>query len=86
MISQICNFLSGGGAVSKKQLKEQREQTRKIEGLLKEFEELKQELFKGELFVVLPEGPKTDRYSQLLAYFHPQFRWKEWKNPMKEAV
>lgn len=83
MITQICQFFTGG-SMSRKEEREKREQTRKMEELLKEFEALKEELFKGETFVVLPEGPKTDRYNQLLALFRPQFRWKGWKSPLKE--
>lgn len=72
--------------MSKKEEREKRAQTRKMEELLKEFEGLKQELFKGKTFVVLPEGPKADRYNQLLAFFRPQYRWKGWESPLEEAV
>ena len=47
-----------------------------------EFLRLKSELFGKSLFVILDETAEdTIRYNQLLGYFYPEFRTKEWINP-----
>lgn len=51
--------------------------------LVKEFKDLKKEIFGNDMFVVMDENdPKTKRYNQLLAYFYPQFRTDGWKSPV----
>jgi len=47
-----------------------------------EFLNLKDELFGSSMFVVLDdESEKTKRYNQLLGYFFPCYRTKDWINP-----
>ncbi len=51
-----------------------------------EFKELKKKIFYSgntkDMFVILDDKhPDTIRYNQLLGYFYPYFRTKNWINP-----
>ena len=60
-----------------------REQSKKLVELLREFKELKRKLFGNSMFVVLDETSKdVKRYNQLFALFYPNFRTKDWTNPL----
>ncbi len=60
-----------------------RTQTKTMRDLLVEFKELKGKLFNGALFVVMDEeSAEAKRYSQLLQFFHPQFRTKAYVSPL----
>ena len=63
-----------------------RQQTQKMENLLKEFHSLKEKIFGKDMFVTVPdkEPEEHKRYDQLLAYFNPCFRTQNWINPMQE--
>ena len=51
--------------------------------LLKEFKALKIELFGDNMLAIQSDDSKKwKRYDQLLAYFHPEFRTKNWINPI----
>jgi hypothetical protein len=51
--------------------------------LLNEYKQLKDEVFDGEMFVVLDQDDnKVQRYNQLLGFFYPQFRTSDWKSPV----
>jgi len=53
-----------------------------IEGLKNEFISLKKEIFGECKFVVMDDqDPKTKRYNQLLGFFYPCYRTKDWINP-----
>lgn len=53
-----------------------------LKKLHNEFQSLKAEVFANGPFVAVePDDEKQNRYSQLLAYFFPQFRTKNWINP-----
>jgi len=50
--------------------------------LLEEFKTLKADLFVNAMFVVQDDGdPRWERYDQLLGYFYPEFRTKNWVSP-----
>jgi len=53
--------------------------------LLDEFKQLKNEIFAQGDFVVIedPDDVKMQRYNQLLGFFYPQFRTKNWINPVQ---
>ena len=55
----------------------------KVNPLKDEYLTLKAKLFGGSMFVVLEDTQEQKRYDQLLAYFYPQFRTKNWINPSK---
>lgn len=64
-----------------------REQTKTMRDLLVEFKELKGKLFGGASFVVIDEeSAEAKRYSQLLQFFHPQFRTKAYVSPLAFEV
>jgi hypothetical protein len=49
-----------------------------------EYEKLKKELFGNNVFVVLDDqDPKTQRYNQLLGFFFPCYRTKNWQSPIQ---
>lgn len=51
--------------------------------LLNEYKNLKQEIFGNSKFVILDEtSERVKRYNQLLAFFYPQFRTKDWVSPV----
>jgi hypothetical protein len=51
--------------------------------LLSEYKQLKDEVFDGEMFVVLDQDDKkVQRYNQLLGFFYPQFRTSDWISPV----
>ena len=61
-----------------------RDQTAQMQRLLKEFKELKESLFGNSTFVVLNQNDaKTQRYNQLLQFFYPSFRTKDFVSPIK---
>lgn len=60
-----------------------RTQTKKMNELLNEFKALKEKLFAGGTFVVMnDDGIETKRYDQLFQFFHPEFRTKQFINPL----
>jgi hypothetical protein len=53
--------------------------------LHQEFMKLRFELFAGNSFVEQDDtDPRWPRYSQLLGYFYPCYRTKDWVNPAEE--
>lgn len=60
-----------------------RNQTKVMNDLLNEYHQLKTELFGKDLFVI-PESNSSrwDRYNQLFQFFYPQFRSKDFINPL----
>mgnify|MGYP000904890571 CR=1 FL=1 len=64
-----------------------REQSIRFNSLVAEYNSLKTELFGGcAWFVVDPDNEKHRRYDQLFCWLHPQFRTKEYVDPLNEAV
>lgn len=61
-----------------------RPQTKQMIELLKEFNELKEKIFQGGSFVEVSDTPEQKRYDQLLQFFYPQFRTKEFVSPLSE--
>lgn len=63
-----------------------RQQTIKMQKLLNEYKELKKKIFGDCKFAILcdNETEQDKRYNQLHQYFHPQFRTKDFINPMEE--
>ena len=61
-----------------------RKQTKKIKELKAEYEALKTELFGNDSFVepLEEDKPKWKRYEDLRGYFYPNFRTKNWSNPL----
>ena len=57
----------------------------KITALQKEFSELKLMLFGSESFVIYQNDDLQKRYDQLLGFFKPEFRYKNWVNPLEES-
>jgi hypothetical protein len=58
------------------------EQITPIDPLRQEFDNLKKELFSSSSFIEVDDTcPKQNRYNQLLQYFYPEFRSKDWINP-----
>lgn len=59
-----------------------REQTVKMKELLSEYKDLRKKIFGKEKFAKVENNPDQRRYEQLLAFFHPQFRRRNWRNPL----
>lgn len=60
-----------------------RAQTKKMQELVEEYDNLKKELFGECKFVVLDQNSDTTkRYNQLLQFFFPQFRTKDFITPL----
>lgn len=61
----------------------ERKQTKDMKALLTEFKALKEKLFAGGTFVVMNDDSiETKRYNQLFQFFHPEFRTKQFINPL----
>lgn len=55
--------------------------------LVREYEGLKKELFGECSFIVVDyDDPKQKRYNQLFMWSHPQFRTKDFIDPLKEMM
>lgn len=53
-----------------------------IDNLKVEFLSLKNEIFGDDNFVIVNnEDPKLQRYNQLLGYFYPYYKTKNWISP-----
>jgi len=63
---------------------EEREQTKLMRALLEEYKELRQKLFHGEKFLKVEDTPEQRRYDQLFKLFHPQYRTRNWVNPIQQ--
>ena len=59
-----------------------REQTKKMNELLNEYKKLKEEIFGKSVFVVSGNTEKGKRYNQLFQFFYPQFRTRDFINPL----
>lgn len=52
-----------------------------------EFKALQLKLFGSSMFVVLDDNSEdTKRYEQLLAFFYPCYRTKDWINPVNSSL
>lgn len=60
-----------------------REQTKKMNELLNEYKQLKEEIFGNNMFIIMGNSEKELRYNQLFQFFYPQFRTKGFINPME---
>jgi hypothetical protein len=57
-----------------------------IDNLKTEFLSLKKEIFGESAFVIVDENnPKMLRYNQLLGFFYPCYRTKNWISPYQES-
>ncbi len=59
----------------------ERKQTSRLSELLQEYRVLKTKLFGEDKFAVLPDNEETARYNQLLQFFKPQLRTKDYVSP-----
>ena len=60
---------------------------KKIFALRIEFDNLKVTIFNGSVFITYDEtDPEVKRYNQLLGFFKPEFRYKNWINPLDEKI
>lgn len=60
-----------------------RDQTIKMEALLKEYKELKDKIFGTYTFVTdQPDSEDHKRYNQLFQFFYPPYRTKDFINPL----
>ncbi len=60
-----------------------REQTKRFNELLTEYKELKNKVFGNNTFVMWDDKEKDmARYSVLFQLFHPQYRTKDFVNPL----
>ena len=59
-----------------------RNNTKKMELLVREYQALRKKLFGKDVFVVPQKSPDWDRYDQLLMWMYPWFRTAEYVNPM----
>lgn len=55
---------------------------KKFLDLVMEFQELKKQIFGNQMFVEVTDSEIERRYDQLLAFFYPQFRDKNYISPM----
>ena len=54
-----------------------------LKQLHQEYQDLKKEIFGTSSFSLVDDtDPKQERYSQLLQFFHPEFRTKEYQSPI----
>ena len=60
-----------------------RDQTKKMNELLKEYKALKTFIFGKYKYAVVIETADHKRYDQLHQYFNPQYRTKDFINPME---
>lgn len=64
-----------------------RSQSKRFNELIKEYESLKNELFKNCSFIIVDhDDPKQRRYNQLFMWIFPQFRTCEYIDPLKEII
>ena len=60
-----------------------RQQTQKMQELLKEYKELKNRIFGNFTFVTWDDKDKDmQRYNQLFQFFYPNYRTKNFINPL----
>lgn len=64
-----------------------RKQTKKMEALVEEYTQLKEELFGENSFAVHRDEDKEkwERHDQLRGLFFPQLRPKNWRNPLVKS-
>lgn len=60
-----------------------RQQTLKMQKLLNEYKELKKKIFQDCIFVIVRDDNEEEkRFNQLHQFFNPQYRTKDFINPL----